>query len=435
MKAYSRISASVFALLTTVIAGCGGDSGSNEATSIAVEKRSLAAQLGKQLFEDKALSASGIQSCSTCHDPNEKFVDTKHDVVPLGGPNMDLPGFRNTPSILYSQFIPSFHIEADGTPVGGQFRDGRVNSFTEQAQKPFTGSFEMANKDASEVIERLKTRPYLQTFTALYGSAVLDDPDQALQRMAMAIAAFETEASEFHPFSSKFDYWVKGQAQLSNNERNGLRLFNDPTKGNCAACHPSSPANGVAAMFTDFSYDNLGVPRNPNIEANNNATTLNYVPFNGDGKHAYYDLGLCGPIRDDLSGNTTLCGAFRVPSLRNVAATAPYFHNGRFSTLQETLKFYVRRDTNPEEFYPKNEDGTVDKFDDLPAAYRANVNTTEVPYNRKLGEQPSLNDAEINDVIAFLCTLTDGYDPANPDAYVLPAQCTPSASTVSISSN
>ena len=126
---------------------------------------------------------------------------------------------------------------------------------------------------------------------------------------------------------------------------------------------------------------------------------------------AYYDLGLCGPSRSDLAARTDLCGAFRVPSLRNVAATAPYFHNGSLKTLTDVVRFYVRRDTNPEEWYPTDSAGVVQKFNDLPEAYRRNVNTTEVPYNRKPGDSPALDASEIADLVAFLNTLTDGYTP------------------------
>jgi cytochrome c peroxidase len=129
-----------------------------------------------------------------------------------------------------------------------------------------------------------------------------------------------------------------------------------------------------------------------------------------------------------------------VPTLRNVAVTAPYFHNGRFTTLKDAIGFYVRRDTNPEEWYPTAADGSVTKFDDLPAAYGGqfvvkagvvgsdagyvgNVNTGEIPYNRSIGDKPALSTDEIDDVVTFLCTLTDGFDPARPTAQVLPAQC------------
>jgi len=409
--------------MAALLSACGGENGSGSAVPEDTGELSATAALGEKIFNDKALSASGDQSCATCHDAAQRFIDTDNKIVPVGGPQGDLPGFRNTPSAMYTQFIPSFHFEADGTPVGGVFLDGRANSLSQQAQQPFTKEFEMANADAAEVVEHLRLRPYINEFVAVYGEAALDDPEQALQRMGAAIAAFENESAQFHPFSSKFDFWVKGDVQLSEQERRGLLLFNNPLKGNCAACHPSTPANGLPAMFTDFTYDNLGVPRNSDLAVNDDATTLPYVPSNGDDKHRYYDLGLCGPLREDLVGDAAVCGAFRVPSLRNVAATAPYFHNGRFATLKVALGFYVRRDTNPDEWYPLDDDGSIDKFNDLPDIYKINVNTTEVPYNRHPGDEPAMSESEIDDVIAFLCTLTDGFDPTHPDAYALPLQC------------
>jgi len=148
--------------------------------------------------------------------------------------------------------------------------------------------------------------------------------------------------------------------------------------------------------FTDFTYD-IRVPRNP-------ATPANADP-------AYVDQGLCGPFRTDLAQRTDLCGAFKVPTLRNVAVTAPYFHNGRFKTLKEVVGFYVRRDTNPEEWYPVAADGSVRKFDDLPPQYHGNANVTEVPYNRHLGDAPALTPDEIDLVVEFLNTLTNHYQP------------------------
>ena len=145
-------------------------------------------------------------------------------------------------------------------------------------------------------------------------------------------------------------------------------------------------------MFTDFSYDNLGVPRNAALAQNDDP--------------AFHDLGLCG--RADLATRTDLCGAFKVPSLRNVALRGALFHNGRFTSLKEAITFYVQRDTNPEKWYPRRADGSVDKFDDLPKSLRGNVNTSEAPYNRRPGDAPALNDGEIDDVVAFLKTLSDG---------------------------
>lgn len=416
----------------------------------AVPTLSASAQLGEQIFADKALSVSGQQSCATCHvaayafaaDPSSDAPD--HGLpVPLGGPNMDEPGFRNAPSLMYASFAPTFYFDSDGNPNGGFFRDGRAATLADQAIQPFITPFEMANPDAESVIERLKGRPYLADFTALYGAEVLNDPATALQRMGQALAAYETESTEFHPFTSKYDYWLKGQATLTAQEQRGLALFNDPSKGNCAACHPSTSGDGITpALFTDFSFDNLGLPRNVKIPSNNPATAPAYTPINGnDGIETYYDLGICGPLRDNGTLNLSgICGQFKVPTLRNIARTAPYFHNGRFATLSQAIGFYVRRDTNPDQFYPTAADGSVTKFNDLPsryggqftvnsnvpgsdAGYLGNVNTSEIPYNRKLGEQPALGAGEINDMITFLCALTDGFDPKKPTALVLPAQC------------
>jgi cytochrome c peroxidase len=449
--------------LVLALAACGGGSGSSSGsipssttgasvggTPTTADSLSATAALGEKIFEDKTLSVSGQQSCSSCHvkayafsaDPTSSGPD-HGSPVPLGGPNMDEPGLRNTPSLMYASYAPAFYFDSDGGPNGGFFRDGRAATLTDQAIEPFTTTFEMANADAAAVIAKLKTRPYLSDFIALYGSDVLSDPDTALRRIGAAIAAYETESTEFHPFSSKYDSMLAGKATFTAQEQRGLALFTNPTKGNCSACHPSTSANGnTPPLFTDFSFDNLGLPRNVNIAGNSDSKAPAYTPVNSnDGVHTYYDLGICGPLRGDPGKNLSgVCGQFKVPTLRNIALTAPYFHNGRFATLTDAIGFYVRRDTNPDEWYPTQSDGSVTKFDDLPsqygglflvnsnepgsdAGYLGNVNTAEIPYNRLIGDTPALSPAEINDLITFLCTLTDGFDPNNPNAYVLPAQC------------
>jgi cytochrome c peroxidase len=435
--------------LAALLAACGGGGdASAPPSSGSTTTLSAAAQLGQKIFADTALSASGQQSCASCHVSSSAFAEDASasgvdhgSPVPLGGPGMNLTGFRNTPSLMYTSLTPAFFFDADGSPNGGFFRDGRATTLAEQATMPFTSAFEMANADPAEVIARLKTRPYLADFVALYGDTVLNDPDTALSRMASAVAAFESEEPSFNPFSSKFDAYQRGQTPLTAQELRGMGLFNNATKGNCSACHPSTSANGsTPPMFTDFSYDNLGIPRNPLIPANL-ASAPSYTPVDStDGLQTYYDLGVCGPFREQTVNLSASCGQFKVPTLRNIAVTAPYFHNGRFTTLKDAIGFYVRRDTNPEEWYPTNADGTVTKFDDLPAAYGGqfvvtpgvvgsdagylgNVNTGEIPYNRRIGDTPALSTDEIDDVITFLCTLTDGFDPARPTAQVLPAQC------------
>lgn len=423
-----------------LLSACSGGGSSSSTPAL-----SPMATLGEKLFHDQTLSASGHMSCSTCHVKTAGFANDDGLAIAMGGSSFPftLPGLRNTPSLAYTAFTPRFSL--DGGPVGGFFRDGRAATLADQAQAPFINEFEMANADAAAV--QAKLLPYNADFIAIFGPNALSDPATALARAGAAIAAYEKEDVDFHAFNSKFDAWRAGNAQLTAQELNGFALFNSPAKGNCAACHPSTSADGVTpALFTDFSYDNLGVPRNNTLAANDNSTTLPYVialDNSTDGIHNYYDLGICGPLRTDISHNYAnggVCGAFKVPTLRNIARTAPYFHNGVFNDLKTALSFYVTRDTNPSAWYPTSPSGIVTKFDDLPAVYGGqfqvdinapgsdvgyvgNVNTSEAPYNRHIGDQPALSPAEIDDVVAFLCTLTDGSDPANAATYVKPSQC------------
>ena len=375
--------------LLAMLSACGGVSDNDSTAS-----PTTAAKLGEQIFNDASLSASGQLACAGCHIQSQAFASSL--AVNTGGAAMDQGGLRNAPSLTYLDLTPAFFFDGEGTPIGGFDRDGRVDSLIEQARRPFLAANEMANASPAAVVARLKAAPYAADFKALFGANIFEQGDAAFERALFAVASYQREDIDFHPYSSKFDAFLKGQAELTAQELRGFALFNNPQKGNCAACHISSRGpDGSAPLFTDFTYDNIGVPRNPSITANSDA--------------AFFDLGLCGPNRTDLSQRTDLCGAFKVPSLRNVEKTAPYFHNGQFATLEETLRFYVRRDTHPEEWYPLKADGSVDKFNDVPPAYRANVNTTEAPYTKKVGEQPALSEAEIVDVVAFLKTLTDGY--------------------------
>ena len=246
------------------------------------------------------------------------------------------------------------------------------------------------------MVQRLSRAPYAAEFQALFGADNFERPDDAFDRIALALARYQQEDAEFRPFSSKYDAVLRGAAVLSASGSKGLVLVNRADKGNCAACHPSgSTVAGSPPLFTDFSYDNLGLPRNRELAVNADP--------------AYFDLGLCQ--RAELTARTDLCGAFKVPSLRNVAERGAQFHNGRFKSLKEALTLYVQRDIQPEKWYPLRADGTVEKFDDLPPACRANVNTQEAPCNRRPGDAPALSEAEIDDVIAFLKTLSDGFQP------------------------
>lgn len=378
------------------LTGCGG--GSSASTASLPEEAALSAQgaLGEKIFSDTSLSASGRQACASCHSPDNAHSPANSLAVQLGGLLSNLEGRRSAPSINYLSFNTTFRFDAEGTPTGGFFWDGRATSLQDQAGQPFLGAIEMANASKADVIGKLSRAAYAEEFKRVFGADIFSRPEEAFDRVTLALQQYQREDADFRAFSSKYDEFLRGRAALTTQEMLGLALFNNPAKGNCAACHPSAKAaDGSFPLFTDFTYDNLGVPRN-------RALVQNADP-------AFFDLGLCA--RPDLNARTDLCGAFKVPSLRNVALRKAYFHNGRFSTLEQVVTFYVQRDTSPEKWYPLNADGSVDKFDDLPPQYRTNVNTTEVPYNRRPGDAPALTDAEVADLVAFLKTLSDGYRP------------------------
>src|SRR5262245_7736768 len=357
---------------------------------------SAVAALGEQLFRDKTLSVSGALACESCHRPEFAHAAPPEDVVSKGGARMDRTGIRNSPSIRYASFTPAFGYDAEGTPFGGLFRDGRAPTLAAQAERPFLDARELANATPADVVARLARSPNADRFREVFGADALEHPEAAFRQLAAAIAQFQAENPDFHRFDSKYDAWLAGKASLSAQEERGLALFEDPKKGNCAACHPSRPAaDGRPPLFTDFTYDNVGVPRNARL------------PANAD--ESFHDLGLCGPERKDLAARREFCGAFKVPTLRNVARTAPYFHNGAIASLRDVVEFYVTRDTAPGDWYPAGA-GRPLKFDDLPAGLEDAVNTSEVPYDRKPGDQPALTPAEIDDVVAFLKTLDDGYN-------------------------
>lgn len=402
MKIARSVRTSIAVVLVGLLCACnGGQGGASTASgpstpALAETSLSPMAALGQKLFHDPSLSASGRMSCATCHVP--AAGDAQNNTLPsqLGGPDLDRQGLRTTPSIRYLAQNTSFFFDEEGTPTGGFFWDGRAQSLQEQAGGPFLDAAEMANPDKASVIAKLATTAYLSDFLAVFGEDALSDIEGAFDRVTLAIQLFEREEASLNAFTSKYDAFLRGQASLTSQEKRGLQLFNDEKKGNCFACHPSARgSDGTMPAFTDFTYDNLGVPRNP-------AQMRNADPN-------FYDLGLCDRATGDLKNRTDLCGAFKVPSLRNVSLRKAYFHNGHFTDLREVIRFYVQRDTHPEKWYGRNPDGSVNKFDDLPEVYKANVNTDEGPYDRVPGDAPALNDDEIEDLLAFLLTLNDGW--------------------------
>lgn len=364
--------------------------------------------VGEKLFLDPSLSGSGKLACASCHSPQHAFGPPNGLSVQLGGSDLHRPGFRAVPSLRYLQSVPQFaeHFHdsddegdesVDAGPTGGLTWDGRVDHGRDQARIPLLSSFEMGSTPA-KVAAAVRKAPYAGDFRKTFGANVFDSDDKLFAAVLESLEAFEQTPQNFFPYTSKFDAVLAGRATFTEAELRGLQLFNDEKKGNCAACHISQRAkDGSPPQFSDFGLIALGVPRN------------NALPVNRDQK--FHDLGACGPERTDLKGRAEFCGIFRTPSLRNVATRKTFFHNGIYHTLEDVVRFYAQRDTNPEKFYPVAKNGVVRKFDDLPKQYWENVNT-EAPFDRKKGEQPALDEAEIKDVVAFLNTLTDGYDPA-----------------------
>jgi cytochrome c peroxidase len=366
---------------------------------------SAQAQLGRMIFFDPALSASGQLACSGCHSPAQAYGPPDGAAVHLGGPALRTPGLRAVPSLRYvlnrtpvwsKPFVASPTerlLEGEEPPTGGFGWDGRFNTLQAQAAFALLAPTEMANVGPDDVVRKLARAPYANQFRREFGQDIFSHPVQAFARARAALARFELEDPSFHPYTSQYDEYLNGSTQLSAAQRRGLALFEDPMGGNCAACHPDRKgADGSHPLFTDFQFEALGVPRNPEINANADPR--------------YFDEGLCGPLRTDQADQPAECGLFKTPGLRNVATRHVFFHNGRFHTLKEALQFYVRRDTNAGQWYPAAH-GQIDKFNDLPPMRRSNVDNTDAPLTYTAGQTAVWSDAQIDDVIAFLKTLTD----------------------------
>lgn len=424
---------------------------------------SAVALLGRQLFFDKALSASGKMSCASCHDPANGYNPPpgrpKAGFAPLGGseptasvgaqqspppgsgavmhggPDLQSPGFRPPPSLAYLYRQQAFSIGPDNdenetitlqqlvalsknarratktaqstaqagqnlVPAGGLFWDGRADTLQQQAEGPLFNPVEMDAGTPQRVVGIIEHQPYAKDFLRLFGPNVFEDPKQTVAEALFAIARYQIEDPKFHAFNSQFDAWLQGRARLTPQQMRGYLAFNDVHKGDCAACHLDQPTQDhLPPLFTDTQYEALGVPRNPHIPANHNPH--------------YFDLGICGPFRTDLKNQTQYCGMFLTPTLRNVAQRPVYFHNGVYHSLKQVLDFYNFRDVQPGRIYP-TVDGKVQKYDDLPPQYHANVDVTDPPLNRHLGEKPAMSAQDMRDIIAFLHTLNDGYTPLRP---------------------
>ncbi len=347
-------------------------------------------QLGKHIFNDKNISVPAGVSCATCHGPEVGFTGPDQAINEAGavypGAFPGRFGNRKPPSAAYAGSSPILNQDALGAWVGGMFWDGRATGWTlgdplaEQAQGPFLNPLEHNVSSAADVIEIIKSSNYATLFEEVYGSGSLDNAE-AFNNVGRAVAAYE-RSIEVSPFSSKYDMFLAGRAKLTGQEARGLELFNG--KGKCNLCHVS---DGGAPLFTDFSYDNTGVPKNP-------ANPFYTMPseYNPDGMD-WIDKGLGSFLSSiDNATATENMGKQKVPTLRNVDKrpykrfTKAYMHNGVFKSLYEVVHFYNTRDI---ETWPAPE-------------YALTVNRSELG---NLG----LNKGEEIAIVAFLQTLSDGY--------------------------
>mgnify|MGYP006285051575 FL=1 len=360
--------------------------------------------LGQRIFTDPNLSEPRGTACANCHRANMGFAGNNGSTLGVArGSTPGALGLRNAMSNAYSGLVPPFEFRLENGKVeagGGLFWDGRADSLSSQAAGPLLNPLEMNNPDAAAVVAKVAAAPYADEFRRLFGAGVFDDPDAALVRIGHVLEGFQR--GRLQPFSSKYDAVVRGTATFSPSEARGMALFRDPTRANCAGCHLMNPETGKPedSPFTDFSFYATGVPRN------------RAIPRNAD--PSFFDLGLCGPERQLpalpaqllASGATPdqFCGMFRMTTLRNVAERPAFMHNGFFKDLREVLRFYATRHRNPAEFY--GGDGTPN---DLPAPYLSHIEKTKPPFNLPASAPPVLSPAEIDDVLAFLRTLSDGF--------------------------
>ncbi|MEP7102597.1 MAG: cytochrome c peroxidase [Burkholderiales bacterium] len=418
------------------LGACGGDgapagAATAAAAPAAASTLSLAAQVGERMFVDASLSGSGKMSCASCHDPNAAHGPPNDLAVQLGGADLKAAGTRAVPSLRYKDATPPYADLLDNPdgisvpgPGGGFTWDGRAATLADQAQIPLLAANEMANTSGADVVAKLQAGAYADLFRQAFGSDAFANPDSAFLNARKALQAYQLEDPDFHPYSSKFDRYAGNKigGDLSPAEARGLKVFSNPATGNCASCHyQGAGLNGSSALFTDFSYEAIGVPRNAAI------------PANADSAQA--DTGLCGPLRTDhppAPGNR-FCGMFKAPTLRNVALRKSFFHNGVMHSLEQVIRFYNTRDTMPEIWYPtvggtprptpeagfptyglittQYDGGTVRKFDDLPAQFVGNIDTQLPMDGRAAHSAPPMSEQDIADLICFLNTLTDGYQP------------------------
>jgi cytochrome c peroxidase len=339
-------------------------------------------QLGRLVFEDPELSSPVGQACADCHAAKAAFRDPDSARTTSMGVMPGRFGSRNSPSLFYVGFVPPLHEEPGRGYVGGLFWDGRAMSLEDQAAGPLLNPLEMNNPDKATVVMHVRNASYAGAFRDLFGARVLADDATGFTAIAAVLAAYE-RSSELALFSSKYDHYLAGTASLGDAEARGLAIFEDPARGDCARCHPSRPGpHGEPPMFTTFGYANLGVPR----YANNK-----FYVANPD----YVDHGLATTV-----GRPSEDGKFRIPTLRNVARTAAYSHNGYFANLPYALEFIANREAGSFDVGTCSRTGTEPTRCAWPAPeIAANLDP-------RAGHQ-LLSPAELSDLAAFLATLSD----------------------------
>ena len=343
------------------------------------------ADLGRALFFDSNLSLTRSQSCATCHDPARAFIDARDNGVggaaSLGADGRAL-GDRNAPSTAYAATVPPLTRDADGRYVGGLLHDGHARDLAEQAGQPMLNPLEMQMPDAQAVVTRVHENPrYVAAFNRHFGALLFNDTQAAFAAIGAALAAFEGTAL-FVAFDSRYDRFVRGELELSADEEQGRTLFFSSLI-NCSSCHLQNLAVTLARdSFSNFRYFNIGLPANVALRARNGRGP---APVDGG-------LGDNPRVNDVREA-----GKFRVPSLRNVALTAPYMHNGVFQDLHTAIFFYNQH-------LVKNAANAINPETGQPWGPPEVAATVD---RELLGQGQPLDEERIGLIIAFLRTLTD----------------------------
>jgi len=341
--------------------------------------------LGQRLFFDTRLSFNGTQSCATCHDPQAGFVDPRQiedGAISLGADGSS-KGDRSAPTISYARHIPSFQNKGNGLYAGGQFWDGREPDLEAQAAGPILNPIEMAMPSKSAVVARIQEdSSYRQAFQKVFGESIFDDTETAYKAIAQSIAAFE-RTSFFSPFDSKYDRYLSGAYQPTEQEELGMTLFFSDQFSNCNKCHQLKERPSAAGeTFSNYEYHNIGVPINEKVRTSNASDP------------GYRDEGL---FANPHVNDSRQAGKFKVPSLRNVAITAPYMHNGVFQELRTVVAFYNHYNSKSESRQINPETGQ-------------HWSPPEIDQNLSLdllNHGPALDDERIDALVAFMRMLTD----------------------------